>query len=84
MSDHYRYGTSKWDIVEAMTIYGGSFVKQLAVLYRTADQDNRRLLEKTFRTYFAQYDELAYRRAGALADKRAQADGCQPKSDGKP
>jgi hypothetical protein len=81
MSDRYRYGSSEWDILEAMTAFGGSFVKQLAVLYRCADCENQRLLESTFRTYFAQYDELAYRRAGALADRRAAMDGCQPKSE---
>jgi len=69
MSERYQYGSSEWDILEAMTTFGGSFVKQLAVLYRAADAHNRRLLESTFRTYFAQYDELAYRKSVSASER---------------
>jgi len=55
-----RYKSSTWDILEAMDKYGGSFVKQLAKLYRLADPQNQKRLESTFQEYFAKYDEVAY------------------------
>jgi hypothetical protein len=54
-----KYKTSDWDIMEAMTKYGGSFVKQLAVLYRLADPNNKHKLEIIFNDFFHKYDELA-------------------------
>jgi hypothetical protein len=53
------YKTSDWDILEAMTKYGGSFVKQLAILYRLADPNNKKKLENTFGDFFRKYDDIA-------------------------
>lgn len=58
-SETYQYRHSHHDILQAMTVYGGGFVRQLAVLYRHADPDNQRKLHEAFRNYFQQYDELA-------------------------
>lgn len=41
--------------LENMDKYGGSFVKQLAILYRYADHGNKAKLEATFREYFEKY-----------------------------
>lgn len=46
------------DILEAMTNYGGSFVRQLAKLFRLADDGNRRRLLATFPEYWDRYAEL--------------------------
>jgi hypothetical protein len=53
-----------WDILEAMQRYGGGFVKQLAVLYRHGDEENRRKLEALFQGYFAEYDVIALQTRG--------------------
>jgi hypothetical protein len=50
---------SEDEILEAMQIYGGSFVKQLAVLYRLGDPVNRRILIDGFKRYFDEYAEIA-------------------------
>lgn len=55
----YKYKNPEFNILETMTIYGGSFVKQLAMLYRLADATNQIKLEETFRNYFMQYDDMA-------------------------
>jgi hypothetical protein len=57
-----RFKNTHHEILEAMTVYGGGFVRQLAVLYRLADLDNQRKLATAFENYFRQYDELATRR----------------------
>jgi hypothetical protein len=49
----------------AMESMGGSFVQQLAKLYRHADEPNRQRLETAFQDYFDRYAELA-----ALAEGR--------------
>lgn len=64
MNAQYRYQTSVWDILEAMQRYGGGFVKQLAVLYRHGDEENRRKLEALFQGYFAEYDVIALQTRG--------------------
>jgi len=46
-------------ILEAMEIYGGSFVKQLALLYRLADDNNRKRIERCFKDVFIRYREIA-------------------------
>jgi len=38
-----------------MELYGGSFVVQLAHLYRLADFKNKQKLENCFREYFEEY-----------------------------
>lgn len=55
----YRFRCREWEILEAMTSLGGSFVKQLATLYRLADNDNQKRLVAAFHDYFIQYDEMA-------------------------
>lgn len=54
-----QWRCSNYEILEAMIVYGGGFVRQLAVLYRLADRENRRKLADTFEEYFAKYDEMA-------------------------
>lgn len=48
-------------IVETMEKYGGSFVKQLAILFRYADRNNFDKLKMTFPEYWKQYEEMAKR-----------------------
>jgi hypothetical protein len=55
------YQTTIYGILETMERYGGSFVRQLALLYRRADEVNRAKLEATFQEYFLQYDKIASR-----------------------
>lgn len=45
--------------VQAMTRYGGSFVRQLAELVRLADDDNRARLLQAFPEYFERYRQRA-------------------------
>jgi hypothetical protein len=59
-----EFKSSIVNILAAMETYGGSFVKQLAVLYARADQVNRARLEMAFPDYFAEYDEMASHRKG--------------------
>jgi len=55
---------SEYEILEAMTRFGGSFVKQLAQLMRLADADNKKKkLAIAFRGYIEEYDEMANRMA---------------------
>ncbi len=46
-------------IIDAMEKYGGSFVKQLAVLFRLADHINFEKLKNTFSEYWDQYEKMA-------------------------
>ena len=43
----------------AMETHGGSFVRKLAALYRSADAANREILERAFSHYVVQYEEVA-------------------------
>lgn len=54
-----RWRTTEYQILEAMERLGGSFVKQLAILYRHGDVANRQKLAQMFNAYFQEYDELA-------------------------
>lgn len=47
------------EIVDAMRIYGGSFVKRLSELWRFADADNMRRIKATWPEYWDQYAEIA-------------------------
>lgn len=49
------------DITDAMLTYGGGFVSLLARLYRQADVENRRRLERAFPEYFTEYAEIVRR-----------------------
>jgi len=41
-----------------MEKYGGSFVRTLARLYRLADWNNKKKLEKVFKEYFEEYEKF--------------------------
>ena len=43
------------DVLKKMEIYGGSFVRQLVVLYRLADPKNKLRIERCFAEYFDKY-----------------------------
>lgn len=47
------------EITEAMIRFGGGFVRALGLLFRQADQDNKRRLLLAFPEYWQQYDDLA-------------------------
>jgi hypothetical protein len=55
----YSYQHSEEDIIASMSKFGGSFVKQLAVLWYRADDNNQKKLEEAFHSYFIKYDEMA-------------------------
>jgi hypothetical protein len=42
-----------------MTLYGGSFVEQLAKLYNCADNSNQLRIRAAFPELWSQYEELA-------------------------
>lgn len=45
--------------LEAMKIYGGSFVKILADLFSHGDYKNQAKLKVAFKAYFRQYEKMA-------------------------
>ena len=47
------------DVVIAMSVYGGSFVRGLAMLFRLADPVNQARLKLAFPDYWAEYTALA-------------------------
>ena len=49
------------DVINAMSKYGGSFIKALAEAMRRADEHNFKLLIKTFSGYWDEYTEIAFR-----------------------
>ena len=67
---------SEYEIVEAMHCYGGGFARQLAVLVRLADSENKRKLVEAFSEMFDRYDELAVRArtAPSPAEPKSPAD----------
>lgn len=54
----YEYENEPYQILETMEQMGGSFIKQLAKLYRLADPQNQMLLEIVFDKYFNEYDDM--------------------------
>jgi hypothetical protein len=50
---------TEFELLEAMTVYGGSFVQKLAELILLADPVNKRILLEAFPEYIEQYTELA-------------------------
>ncbi len=46
-------------MIEAMEIYGGSFVKALAAMLWQADPINYKKLAETFPEYFEQYKKMS-------------------------
>lgn len=51
--------TTDIQIIEAMSRYGGSFVKALAEAWRRADPVNRNLIKDTWPEYWERYTKLA-------------------------
>jgi pyruvate/2-oxoacid:ferredoxin oxidoreductase beta subunit len=51
--------------VQAMRVYGGSFIKSLAACFMWADEENYARLKAAFPDYWQKYSEL-----GDLAEKR--------------
>jgi pyruvate/2-oxoacid:ferredoxin oxidoreductase beta subunit len=49
-------------VVNAMRIYGGSFVKSLAECFIHADSSNFDILKKAFPTYWTSYENMAKRK----------------------
>lgn len=47
-------------VIEAMEIYGGSFVKSLAKSFKHADPNNFNKLKHTFSEYWDEYAEMAH------------------------
>ena len=43
------------ETLQKMRVYGGSFVRQLSILYAFADSQNREKLEECFREEFEKY-----------------------------
>ena len=50
-----------YGIITFMEKYGGSFVKQLAILHELGDSTNKIKLETTFKEYFDKYYEMTKR-----------------------
>ena len=48
----------RFDMTHAMAVYGGSFVRALAVCFLTADGTNLQKLEQTFPKEVAQYQDM--------------------------
>lgn len=47
-------------IINAMSTYGGSFVKALAAAARVADSNNYAKLKNTFNDIWVRYEEFAF------------------------
>lgn len=63
------------DVIEAMHLYGGSFVRTLAELYDRGDEDNRARIKATWPEYFEEYADLARRQARREAREKHEDDG---------
>jgi hypothetical protein len=48
-----------YDVAEAMAVYGGSFIKNLAGCVRTADAINLAKIKATWPEYWATYTNIA-------------------------
>lgn len=48
-----------YDIIAAMSKYGGDFVKQLAYLWQRGDSDNKDRIKATWPEYWIRYTEYA-------------------------
>ena len=57
------------EVLVAMEKYGGSFVKQLARLYRLADAVNKAKLENCFKNYFDEYKKRVVRKTAEVSDE---------------
>lgn len=69
MSDTDRaFHITDYEVVEAMVIYGGSFVSALGKAYQAADAQNVAKLKAAFPEYWATYTKAA------IAKKRQQGE----------
>jgi len=57
------------EVLVNMEKYGGSFVKQLAKLYRLADPVNKAKLENCFKDYFDEYHKRIVRKTVEVSDE---------------
>lgn len=57
MNNFWENEDQEFETLDNMDKFGGSFVKQLAVLYRLADLNNKSKLIDTFINYFNEYKE---------------------------
>lgn len=55
------------DTIEAMRIYGGSFVNALGVAAMVADEENLRRIKATWPETWSQYQDMARKRAERMA-----------------
>jgi len=60
---------TKHEILAAMEIYGGSFIRALVELYNRADEENRDILEHAFADYFDVYRKIAIHRLSQPLDR---------------
>lgn len=61
-----RQAPDPYAVIEAMTIYGGSFTSALAHAWQAADPVNRATLQAAFPKVFAEYGQIAAERAAAI------------------
>jgi len=47
-----------WQVVEAMSVYGGNFVRCLAAAFKAADPTNFKKLKDAFAVVWQEYTEL--------------------------
>ena len=64
---------SDYQIVDAMSNYGGSFVRALGYAFRCADEINQRRLKQAFPEYWDQYRKLAESEARRAAGRSTKA-----------
>ena len=48
-----------WEVVKAMSVYGGSFVQVLAELCNKADPENLKRIKATWPEYWQEYAEMS-------------------------
>ena len=53
-----EYKNLEHEIIQTMQRFGGSFVRNFAVCYQSADLTNRAKLQVAFADLFLQYDDL--------------------------
>ena len=51
-----------YEVLDIMMIYGGGFVKQLVILYKMADDENKQKLEETFKVLFDKHKDKRWRK----------------------
>lgn len=60
ISFDYNLMEVSWeDVIQAMKIYGGSFIQGLARLYQIADKENQKIIRNSWISEFVKYKEFA-------------------------